>query len=289
MQKPAELPPEATFDDYLAMELPPDDVEIKPIDLSLAQMQTSSEHLHQSHVMLASCSALLVQKPAELPPEATFDDYLAMELPPDDVEINPIDLSLAQMQSSGKDKGEPGAEVSLLESCRLCVCGQIVQSSATQEAKFISPCPNRSRAAARTRTAPSWRMLVHCLWVCSAVYAVQHSTFLAWEVTNSAAAPYLPLCAHCLLPHSMPCQRMYINRLGSSGSPRSSAGGVGWPTSSPRDCGSCFSVLTWNLASQYGRRAAHPTVCLCRRMARPRSSGSPRSSAGGVGWLTTSP
>ena len=50
-----------------------------------------------------------LQRATELPPEASFDDYLATEMEPDDVEVNPIDLSLAQMQSGSK--GEPGAEV----------------------------------------------------------------------------------------------------------------------------------------------------------------------------------
>ena len=50
--------------------------------LPLTHLQSSDKYC-APYFQVGSRSALLVQKPAELPPEANFDDYLAMELPPD--------------------------------------------------------------------------------------------------------------------------------------------------------------------------------------------------------------
>ena len=66
-----------------------------------------------------------LQKRLVLPPDATFDDYLAVEIPADEVESTPIDMSLASMQDAGKgaDKAAP-SEVGLFHSvCLLWVLG----------------------------------------------------------------------------------------------------------------------------------------------------------------------
>lgn len=42
------------------------------------------------------------QKAIVLAPETTFDEYLANPLEPEEVEVQPIDLSMASMQGGGK-------------------------------------------------------------------------------------------------------------------------------------------------------------------------------------------
>ena len=52
---------------------------------------------------------LCLQKRLVLPPHATFDDYLAVSVPADEVESTPIDMSLASMQDAGNKSSEKTA------------------------------------------------------------------------------------------------------------------------------------------------------------------------------------
>ena len=52
---------------------------------------------------------LRLQKRMVLPPEATFDDYLATSVPADEVESTPIDMSLASMQDAGSKPSDKSA------------------------------------------------------------------------------------------------------------------------------------------------------------------------------------
>ena len=57
-----------------------------------------------------------------LPPEATFDDYLATSVPADEVESTPIDMSLASMQDAGSKPSDKSAPSEVLSQQAHCVC-----------------------------------------------------------------------------------------------------------------------------------------------------------------------
>ena len=75
-----------------------------------------------------------------LDPEVSFDDYLAAELEPDEVEVNPVDLSMASMSAGAK--GEPGAEVraALLTERQMCGFRRLLQSCPALQYRAYSGC-----------------------------------------------------------------------------------------------------------------------------------------------------
>ena len=84
-----------------------------------------------------------------LAPEVTFDEYLATPLEAEEVEVQPIDLSMASMQGSGSkgSSSELGSEVRTLRACAQTEIAQMM-------AQALPMASAADKAAARANSAP---------------------------------------------------------------------------------------------------------------------------------------